>query len=143
PIGWNTSDQDNRQLIANLCNGNLPPTVTISGVTEGASYEFGDVPAATCDVNDSDDGPSSFPATLSAVTGPQAALGLGSQTASCSDTDASDETASASVSYTIVDTTAPELDLPDLIVPATGPDGATVEWTATAEDAVEGTLEAE
>jgi hypothetical protein len=86
---------------------NTAPTVSITGVTGGASYEIGSVPAATCNVTDAEDGNSSFAATLSAVSGPLSAYGLGEQTASCSYTDGGGLTASASVTYSIVDTTAP------------------------------------
>ena len=57
---------------------NTAPTVKISGVNSGASYEFGNVPVARCDVTDKEDGESSFDASLSAITGPRAAEGLGS-----------------------------------------------------------------
>ncbi|MGH9156213.1 MAG: PxKF domain-containing protein, partial [Acidimicrobiales bacterium] len=46
-------------------------------------------------------------ATLSAVTGPLASYGLGSQTASCSYTDSGGLTATATATYAIVDTTDP------------------------------------
>ncbi len=48
---------------------NTPPTVTIGAVTNGASYEFGNVPVARCNVTDKEDGNSSFDASLSAITG--------------------------------------------------------------------------
>jgi hypothetical protein len=86
---------------------NNPPSIEISGVTGGQSYNKGSVPTATCNVTDTEDGPSSFPATLSAITGPYASDGIGSQTASCSYTDAGGATAGASVSYSIVDPSAP------------------------------------
>ncbi len=41
---------DNAQLVYNLCSGDLPPNLWVSGVTDGASYEFGTVPTATCQV---------------------------------------------------------------------------------------------
>jgi hypothetical protein len=64
-----------------------------------------------CNVVDAEDGNSSFPATLSAVTGPNAADGIGSQTASCSYTDQGGLPAPAisSVSYGIVDPSAPTI----------------------------------
>lgn len=86
---------------------NTAPEASITGVTGGASYEIGSVPAASCEVTDAEDGNSSFAATLSAITGPLAAYGLGEQTASCSYTDGGGLTASASVTYIIVDTTDP------------------------------------
>jgi hypothetical protein len=91
---------------------NTAPTLTIGGITQGTSYTKGSVPAATCDVTDAEDGPSSFPATLSPVTGQDAADGIGSQTASCSYTDVKAGgglTAKASVTYEIIDATAPTI----------------------------------
>ena len=93
-------------LTANYVS-NTAPSVTVTGVTHGASYELGSVPAAGCSVSDAQDGNSSFAATLSAVSGPLALYGLGSQTASCSYTDAGGLSASASATYSIVDTTDP------------------------------------
>ncbi|HVE94069.1 MAG TPA: hypothetical protein VNB24_04050, partial [Acidimicrobiales bacterium] len=115
---------------------NTAPTVSVTGVTSGASYNKGSVPAAVCSVTDAQDGPSTFPATLSAITGPYAADGIGSQTASCSYTDAGPGPLSDtdSVSYNIVDSSAP------VITPTvTGTKGSldwytsdvTVQWTVT------------
>ena len=59
---------------------NTPPTVTVAGVTGGASYNKGSVPAATCQVTDTEDGNSSFAATLGPITGPYASDGIGSIT---------------------------------------------------------------
>jgi hypothetical protein len=86
---------------------NTAPTLNVAGVDMGANYDKGSVPAATCEVTDAEDGNSSFPATLSAITGPNASDGIGSQTASCSYTDTGGLTASASKTYNIVDPTAP------------------------------------
>ncbi len=90
---------------------NTAPTISVVGVTGGTSYETGAVPAATCSVVDAEDGNSSFPAILSAISGPLAAYGLGEKTASCSYTDQGGLTASASVTYSIVDTTKPVITL--------------------------------
>lgn len=86
---------------------NTPPTISVAGVSIGSSYAKGSVPAATCNVADAEDGASSFAASLSAVSGPNAADGIGQQTASCSYTDAGGLTAAASVTYGIVDPSAP------------------------------------
>ncbi len=99
---------------------NTPPTVTVAGVTGGASYNKGSVPNATCQVTDAEDGNSSFAATLSPVTGPFASDGIGSQTASCSYTDAGGATAAASLSYSIVDPSGPVIT--KVVTPAS-PDG--------------------
>lgn len=121
---------------------NTAPTLTISGVTSGASYPKGSVPTATCDVADAEDGPSSFAATLSEVTGADAIDGIGSQTASCSYTDhaaGGGLTATSSVTYSIIDASAPTIGYH--LDPA-APDGdhgwyrgdATLTWTVADAD---------
>jgi hypothetical protein len=88
---------------------NTPPQVSIAGVAGGEGYVKGSVPIATCEVTDAEDGNSSPPATLSAVTGPYADDGIGQQTASCSYTDRGGLQASASVTYSIVDPSPPSI----------------------------------
>jgi hypothetical protein len=100
---------------------NTAPSVSVTEVTNDAAYEFGSVPVAGCSVTDAEDGPSSPEATLSEIFGPLASYGLGSQTASCAYTDAGGLKASASATYSIVDTGNPTIT--DL-GPTTGPDGA-------------------
>jgi hypothetical protein len=121
---------------------NHAPTLTVAGVTNAAKYEYGTVPAATCQVSDTEDGSKTLPATLSAITGPLASAGLGSQTASCSYTDEGGLTATASATYTIVDTTAPVITVPgDVTATATSAAGTAVSFTpATALDLVDGTV---
>jgi hypothetical protein len=122
---------------------NTPPTVTVAGVTGGASYNKGSVPSATCNVTDAEDGNSSFAATLSPVTGPFASDGIGSQTASCSYTDhgpGTPFTASSSLSYSIVDPSGPVIN--KVVTPASpnGDNGwyksgnVTVVWTVSDPD---------
>jgi hypothetical protein len=91
----------------NVISVNTPPSVSVTGVSNGASYEFGSVPAGGCSVVDAEDGDSTFPAELSAITGPLSDYGLGDQTASCSYTDGGGLSDSDSATYTIVDTTDP------------------------------------
>ena len=86
---------------------NTPPSISVTGVAHGATYEIGSVPAAGCSVTDTEDGPSTFPATLSAISGPLSGYGLGSQVASCSYIDAGGLSANDSATYSIVDTTDP------------------------------------
>jgi hypothetical protein len=88
---------------------NTPPQMSVGGVTGGATYDKGSVPAATCMVTDVEDGNSSFAATLSAISGPYASDGIGSQTTSCSYTDVGGLSASASLMYSIVDPSAPAI----------------------------------
>ena len=78
------------------------------------------MPDASCQVTDAEDGNSTFAATLSAITGPYASDGIGSQTASCSYTDGGGLTAAASQTYSIIDPSAPVIS--STLNPAT-PDG--------------------
>ncbi|MFW5470292.1 PxKF domain-containing protein [Knoellia sp. CPCC 206435] len=96
-------------VIAPGAQTNTAPTVTVTGVTDGASYEHGSVPAATCAADDAEDGSSTPPVSLTEITGPLAAYGLGSQTATCSYTDKGGLIATSSATYSIVDTTAPTI----------------------------------
>jgi hypothetical protein len=88
---------------------NTPPHASVTGVSGGASYPKGFVPAATCSNNDAEDGGSSFPATLGPVSGPHAGDGVGQQEASCSYTDAGGLTSTASETYSIYDPSAPTI----------------------------------
>ena len=117
---------------------NTAPSIAVNGVTVGGVYKKGSVPAATCQVTDAEDGNQSFAATLSAITGPNAGDGVGTQTASCSYTDAGGLQAASSVSYQIIynDATAPLIA--SLLNPAS-PDGTngwyksnvSLTWTVT------------
>lgn len=117
-----------------------PPVVTVDGVSDGATYEAGQVPAATCSVTSVDGTPTVSP-TLST---PANGNGTGSQTATCSYTDSTGLTTTTSVTYTIAAVTAPAtapavtLDAPPT-VEATGPT-TSVPFTASATDAAGGTL---
>ena len=85
---------------------NSPPSVSVIGVTDGATYEIGAVPAAGCSVVDAEDaGESATPVINGTLTN-----GLGSETATCSYTDGGGLKASAAARYSIVDTGAPLLD---------------------------------
>jgi hypothetical protein len=122
--------------VTNPTPPNTPPNVTVTNVTGGASYNKGSVPVAGCSVIDAEDGNSTFAATLSAISGPYASDGIGEQTASCSYTDGGDLTASDSLTYNIVDPSAPNISY---IVTPTDPDGdngwyksnVTLAWTVT------------
>ena len=99
---------------------NTAPSVVVAGVSGGASYDKGAVPGATCQVTDAEDGSSAFAAQLSAVSGPYASDGIGSQTASCSYRDDGGLTAASSETYSIVDPSAPTIG--SALSPST-PDG--------------------
>jgi len=118
---------------------NTAPTLNITGVTAGSSYSKGAVPDAVCNVTDKEDGPSNFAATLSAISGPDAATGVGSQTASCDYTDAGGLHASSSVTYSIADATAPVIGYTLNPVAPDGLDGwyrseVFLHWTVTEGD---------
>ncbi|MDP9469306.1 MAG: HYR domain-containing protein [Chloroflexota bacterium] len=133
-------DNDGDDLIDEDCN--TAPAVTVTGVEDGGAYEYDAVPTASCDVVDAEDGSFSLDAVLTAISGDYAAYGLGSQTASCEYTDGSGEYASASATYSIVDTTAPALTLPaNKTAEATGSSGAAVTFTASAEDTLFGAVD--
>ncbi|GAA3335883.1 hypothetical protein GCM10020358_05920 [Amorphoplanes nipponensis] len=99
---------------------NEAPTVAVTGVTSGASYVKGSVPAAGCAASDAEDHPNPFAATLSAVTGPNAEDGIGTQTASCTYTDAGGLTVAGSETYSIYDETPPIIGR---VVGPTAPNG--------------------
>ncbi|MFC5178745.1 PxKF domain-containing protein [Nocardioides taihuensis] len=109
---------------------NTAPTVAITGVSGGSTYELGAVPAAGCTVTDAEDGPQSFAAT---VTGP--ATGLGTFTASCSYTDAGGLTATSLATYSIVDTHDPVITFQSRTPAANdhgwNKDDVTVTWTCS------------
>jgi hypothetical protein len=118
---------------------NTAPTVSVTGVVDAGSYNKGSVPAATCDVVDVEDGNSSFPATLSPISGTDAAFGIGSQTASCEYTDGGGLTANDDATYDITDGTGPEISY---VLTPTTPGGdndwfvgtVTLVWTVTEGD---------
>lgn len=117
-----------------------PPQVVVTGLGTNSSLEYGSASPA-CLVTDAFDGTVTLPARLGPISGPDAANGVGSRTATCTYTDSRGLSGSASATYTIVDTTAPTLSgVPaDQTAEATGPAGAAVTYTApTATDAVDG-----
>ncbi len=108
--GESLADSDSMRVSWNAVSCNTAPTLTLSGVTNGASYDKGSVPVAMCNVVDAEDGNWSFAATLSAVTGANASDGIGSQTASCAFTDSGGISASpVSAAYSIGDPTPPTI----------------------------------
>jgi hypothetical protein len=113
---------------------NTAPVVAVTGVTHGASYEYGSVPSAGCSVQDIEDGNSTFAASLSLISGPLSAYGLGTQTATCSYTDSGGINATVEATYEIVDTTAPVIAFVSR-TPANGNGwnntNVTVNWSCT------------
>jgi hypothetical protein len=76
---------------------NVEPVVSVTGVTDGATYTLGSVPAAGCSTSDATSGVATS-ATLSTTGGP-----VGSVTATCSGAkDNAGNTNSASVTYSVI-----------------------------------------
>jgi hypothetical protein len=134
---WGGSTGTAQLTVTSPAPANTSPSVSVAGVTNGASYNTGSVPVATCQVTDAEDGPSSFNAALSAITGPYASDGIGSQTATCTHTDNGGLAATpASATYSIVDPTPPSISY---IRSPTSPDGnngwykssVTLAWTVS------------
>lgn len=139
PGSFNTAPAAFRVDVTAPAPANTAPVLSISGVENGASYAKGAVPAATCQVTDPEDGNSSFPATLGAVSGPDGGYGVGTQEASCSYTDDGGITVASSVTYGITDATAPSISY---TLDEAEPDGmngwytkaVTLKWTVTEGD---------
>jgi large repetitive protein len=111
------------------------PVVSVTGVSNGATYDYNSVPAAGCLV-----GGTSTPGalTLSAILGLRAAQGLGSQTATCSATNGGGTT-TVLATYAIADQTPPVVTVPaNLTVEAAGAPGANVSFTVSANDFKDG-----
>ena len=108
---------------------NNPPQVAVTGVSHGATYEAGAVPAAGCSVTDEDANAGATPQYNRTQLNGQ---GVGSETVTCSYTDSGNLSGSASATYSIVDTTAPTLsNVPaNITEEATSAAGAEVTWTA-------------
>jgi len=111
------------------------PTVTVPDnmVVEAADANGATVTysASASDLIDGDITPDCDPASGSVFP-------LGETTVTCEATDSAENTGSASFTITVQDTVAPTLTLPDNIVTeATSGSGATVNFTVTAEDAVD------
>ncbi len=108
---------------------NTAPSVSVSGVSHGSSYEAGAVPAAGCSVTDAED---TSPTASPVITGTLNAEGVGSQTATCSYTDGGGLSASSFADYGVVDTTAPTLNgvSSGITEEATSIAGAGVSWDA-------------
>ena len=121
---------------------NTRPIVSVTGVTDGGSYEHGSVPTATCVVSDDNDNPDPFPAQLGAITGSLAGYGLGSRTATCNYRDSGGlDAVPASATFSIIDTTKPIISgtPSNQDLEATSAAGAAATWAApTANDAVSG-----
>lgn len=113
-----------------------PPTFTVSGLTAEATgantavnYTFN-----ATDVDDAVVSQSCTPA-------PGSLFPVGSTAVACTATDSNGNVGNESFDVVVSDTTAPTVSVPSaIVVPATSPAGATVMFTATADDLVDGAL---
>src|SRR5215203_5805424 len=77
--------------------------------------------------------------TISCNPASPSTLPVGGHTVQCSATDEAGNTATASFTVTVQDTTPPIITVPeDIVVEATGPEGAKVNFTVSATDVVDG-----
>jgi hypothetical protein len=117
---------------------NTAPTLTLpSNPTAEATGPDGATVSFNATANDAQDGP----LTPTCVPASGSTFSLGSTQVNCSVTDSGGLSATGFFAVTVEDTTAPTLTLPaDKTVPASGPNGAEVSFTATANDIVDGSI---
>ena len=127
-------------LLAPSSSDQVPPALTVpADITAEATSPSGAVVSYTASAQDDVDG--AVPVSCQPAAGSTFPLGM--TTVQCIATDAAGNSASASFKVSVVDTTPPVLTVPgDLTANATSPAGATVVFTATATDIVDGTLPA-
>ena len=110
----------------------MPPDMTVEATgPTGATVTFS--------ASASDDVDGALTPTCSPASG--STFPLGTTTVTCSATDAAGNTGSASFDVTVEDTTPPVVTVPaDITTAATSPAGATVTYSASASDLVDGAL---
>jgi large repetitive protein len=113
-----------------------PPALSLpSSETVEATGPSGAVVTYSASANDLVDG--AEPVICAPSSG--STFPFGATVVQCSASDSSENTATGSFTVTVVDTTPPLLTLPsNVTVPATGPAGALVDYTASATDTVDG-----
>jgi hypothetical protein len=112
-----------------------PPTITVpTNVTAEATGPSGAAVTYTVSATDLVDG--TDPVSCAPASG--STFPLGTTTVNCSSSDAHGNTANASFTVTVQDTTPPQLNLPSgITAEATSPSGAPVTYKVTATDAVD------
>lgn len=127
------------ETIAITVNDVTPPVVTVTDQTVEATSPAGAVINYPVTAIDNVDGP--VPFTCVPPPGSTFPIGVttdGVTVVTCSATDSSGNTGTGSGTMTVRDTTPPSLNLPaPIVVEATGPGGAIVNYTATATDIVD------
>jgi hypothetical protein len=147
PVGTTTVNCSAQDSAGNTASGSFtvtvnpppdttPPVLSLpSPITVAASGPSGAAVSYTATANDAHDG--AVTATCSPSSG--STFPLGTTTVNCSAKDAAGNTATGSFTVTVQDTTPPTLSLPSaMTVTASGPSGAAVTYTATANDNVDG-----
>lgn len=111
------------------------PVLTLpSNITAEATSPSGAVVTYTATATDPTDG--TVPVTCTPASG--STFPLGTTTVNCSATDSLHFTTTGSFTVTVVDTTPPTIHTPgNLVVEATGPSGAVVNYVVTATDLVD------
>jgi len=112
------------------------PTLTLHNKTAEATGPKGAPVAYSASASDLVDG--TVPVSCDKPSG--ATFPLGTTTVTCTATDKHGNLATDSFTVTVVDTTAPVLSVKDQTVEATSASGATVSYTATATDLVDGAV---
>jgi hypothetical protein len=115
-----------------------PPVLTLpANISKEATGPSGAAVSYTAGATDVVDGPVAVACTPASGS----AFALGTTTVTCSALDRAGNTAKGSFAVTVVDTTPPVLTLPTPITAeATGPGGAVVTYTASANDLVDGAV---
>lgn len=144
PLGTTTVTGSATDAAGNTATGSFtvtvvdttPPTLSLPGnLTLEATGPDGAVATYTATAHDVVSGDVAVTFTISSGS----IFPLGTTTVTGSATDAAGNTATASFTVTVVDTSAPTLSLPgNLMLEATGPDGAVANFTVTAHDIVSG-----
>lgn len=118
---------------------NTPPILSLPGpMTAEATSPAGAIVTFAAGGADAEDDPDPTP-VCSPASG--AAFPMGTTTVACSVTDSGGLSASGSFGLTVVDTTAPILGLPaDLTAEATSASGASVRFSTSASDVVDGAV---
>ncbi|GKQ35275.1 HYR domain-containing protein [Streptomyces sp. A012304] len=113
-----------------------PPVVTVDDLTVEATGPDGAAVDYVATAVDTVDGPTN----VTCAPPPGSTFPLGETTVTCTATDAHENTGEDTAVITVVDTTAPVVTVDDRTERATGPAGAVIEYTATAQDIVDGPL---
>lgn len=117
---------------------NTVPSLNLPGnITAEATSAAGVVVNYTASATDAEDNPDPTP-SCSPASG--STFPLGTTTVNCSVTDSGGLSDSGSFSVTVRDTTAPTVTVLDITAEATGPSGAVVSFTASANDLVDGSI---